>query len=216
MNIVKIIGLLAATGGLGFINVQILYKLGAIELNKLNGDNKKVQLLGFSVINYALYLLIFWVLNETLSKLNDDVLVALAILATLLVTSIFTVCVFWPTVVGMTKLLNKLREKFSKKTAIDEVSTRYDFFSVNAYQEIYIFKFDGTYIASGYTGYVQSSDFDYFDLTLHPFNGRAEESMVNIQKRASSESENPQELIDFEKQIKIFMFPQKIISSSED
>jgi hypothetical protein len=138
-------------GGLGFINFIILEKLEIIRQDKEQKDEKLLFVLFFSIVNYALFLLIFsfpdgnMFISEFIKQLSLGIILTLAISIVLS----FTV---YPLLAKILKLaINFFRKVILNKPSADNQTPKERLLSKGDVSTfVYIFDFDKNRIAEGY------------------------------------------------------------------
>lgn len=199
--VTAVISSLVVSGSLGYVNYVLLEKLGIISFDKSSNDEKKMVLLAFAALNYGLYL---WVASYISGAENGNyksIAVVIVIVAALDV--ILTPTLVAGGVVGAKYVINWIRNKFMKKSHVDSVLTRNDFFNTNKQQEIYIFDFDNKLISCGYLVYQGDAKLDYFDLNLMPFDvSESNITFENVVETASNKESRV--LVDMEKHVKLY------------
>lgn len=154
-NLYKILNILitsfVAAGGLGFINFVILEKLDIIRQDKEQKDEKILFILFFSIVNYALFLLIFSfpkedvAMSKFISQLSFGVLVTLA-------TSVMLSFSIYPMLAKILKaMINVFRKKILKKPKADNQTPKERLFSASGVSAfVYIFDFEEKKLGEGY------------------------------------------------------------------
>ncbi|MBM6956707.1 hypothetical protein H5972_05445 [Ligilactobacillus salivarius] len=149
----------------------------------------------FTGVNVGLYWILTTVLNCEIS---------LSIVLVLLFDVAGTIWIIKPLIELINSLINKIRNT-SGQSYTDNRETRDYIFNTNKIQTLFVFDFDNNLITCGYLDYQQSGDNNYFDLALmpldHPENQYSFEHIVE----EVSKHENSRTLVDFEKQIKIYI-----------
>lgn len=193
--IYSIITILITSGCFGYINYNILEKLNVVVDRPNKETDKKQKIMIFTGVNVGLYWILTTVLNCEMS---------LSIVLVLLFDVAGTIWIIKPLIELINSLINKIRNT-SGQSYTENRNTRDYIFNTNKIQTLFVFDFDNNLITCGYLDYQQSGDNNYFDLALmpldHPENQYSFEHIVE----EVSKHENSRTLVDFEKQIKIYI-----------
>ena len=149
----------------------------------------------FTGINISLY----WVLTTVL---NYEI--TLSIMLILLFDVIGTILIIAPLIKLIDFLINKIR-RTSGQSYTENRNTRDYIFNTNKIQTLFVFDFDNNLITCGYLDYQQSGDNNYFDLALMPLDHPENKCSFEHIVEEVSKHENSRTLVDFEKQIKIYI-----------
>lgn len=209
-NFALLLSAFFTAGSLGFINYIILEKLGVIILKKSNEQDKKHYLLFFSLFNYTLYLLIFFIISVLLN-VNELLAIAFSIVATLILTALLCSCLFPKIALKFNEAINYLRAR-NNLSSVEHNSPRNMIFDTEKSQSVFIFDFNKELITSGYLE-SYSNDSDYYEITVVPFD---EEPNLDDFSKVKKYSENNNglkkdivKLIDFEKKVQYFVITDK-------
>lgn len=199
--VTAVISSLVVSGSLGYVNYVLLERLGIISFDKSSNDEKKMVLLAFAALNYGLYL---WVASYISGAANGNYKsIAIVIVIVAGLDILLTPTLIAGGIVGAKHVINWIREKILKKSHVDSVLTRNDFFNTNKRQEIYIFDFDNKLITCGYLDYQGDAKLDYFDLNLMPFD--TPETLITFENIVETASKTESRvLVDMEKKVKLY------------
>lgn len=193
--IYSIITILITSGCFGYINYNILEKLNVVVDRPNKEIDKKQKIMIFTGINISLY----WILTTVL---NYEI--ALSIVLVLLFDVVGTILIIAPLAKGIDYVINIIRRIFGQSYA-ENRETRDYIFNTNKTQTLFIFDFDNNLITCGYLDYQQSGDNNYFDLALMPLDHPENQYSFEYIVEEVSKHENSRTLVDFEKQIKIYI-----------
>lgn len=157
-------------GGAGFLNLIILEKLDCIRLNSDEGKEKIFFILLFSVLNFALFLMIMdWLeVNNTAIETLPTNIVVFSILITLGISSIVSFTIL-PLIAKISwRLINFIRKKILKTSEISNWSPKEKVFMRNQQIQVYIYKLDETFIAKGYLLHWGSERIENGEMVLTP------------------------------------------------
>lgn len=193
-------------GSLGFINYFILEKLNILIFQKSNENDKKHFLLFFSLLNYAIYLLIYLLLKK-ITNLGELSNISVSIFLTLSLTILLSLFIFPYVAEKFSDLLNSFR-KNSNLSELEHNSPRDLMFDNKKMQSVFIFDFDKNLISSGYLEY-RSDQSDYYEIILIPFDGKPRlddyDKVEEYFQSDNGQENNPRILLDFEKKIQYFI-----------
>lgn len=193
--IYSIITILITSGCFGYINYNILEKLNVVVDRPNKEIDKKQKIMIFTGINISLY----WILTTVL---NYEI--ALSIVLVLLFDVVGTILIIAPLAKGIDYVINIIRRIFGQSYA-ENRETRDYIFNTNKIQTLFVFDFDNNLITCGYLDYQQSGDNNYFDLALIPLDAPENQYSFEYIVEEVSKHENSRTLVDFEKQIKIYI-----------
>lgn len=196
--IYSIITILITSGCFGYINYNLLEKLNVVVDRPNKETDKKQKIMIFTGINISLY----WILTTVL---NYEI--ALSIVLVLLFDVVGTILIIAPLAKGIDYVINIIRRIFGQ-SYVENRETRDYIFNTNKTQTLFIFDFDNNLITCGYLGYLdyqQSGDNNYFDLALMPLDHPENQYSFEYIVEEVSKHENSRTLVDFEKQIKIYI-----------
>ena len=115
-----------------------------------------------------------------------------------------TILIIAPLAKGIDYVINIIRRIFGQ-SYVENRETRDYIFNTNKTQTLFIFDFDNNLITCGYLDYQQSGDNNYFDLALMPLDHPENQYSFEYIVEEVSKHENSRTLVDFEKQIKIYI-----------
>lgn len=179
----------ALSGGFGFINFEILKRLGQIQIKKDEKGDKKLYLLTFSAFNIAIYYLVLSML-ASVDKINLKI--GLSLVVTIIVSVLVTLVVLFP----MSLLTHKLFTWIRKKIKLSETSTKGvldRYFEVSESKEVYVFKLETKeLLLSGYTAFMPSQydEVNDFIMSIESFNTKPFCETFDQLQTASYESLN--------------------------
>lgn len=191
----SMITILITSGCFGYINYNILEKLNVVVDRPNKETDKKQKIMIFTGINISLY----WVLTTVL---NYEI--TLSIMLILLFDVIGTILIIALLIKLIDFLINKIR-RTSGQSYTENRNTRDYIFNTNKIQTLFVFDFDNNLITCGYLDYQQSGDNNYFDLALMPLDHPENQYSFEYIVEEVSKHENSRTLVDFEKQIKIYI-----------
>lgn len=193
--IYSIITILITSGCFGYINYNILEKLNVVVDRPNKEIDKKQKIMIFTGINISLY----WILTTVL---NYEI--ALSIVLVLLFDVVGTILIIAPLAKGIDYVINIIRRIFGQSYA-ENRETRDYIFNTNKIQTLFVFDFDNNLITCGYLDYQQSGDNNYFDLALIPLDAPENQYSFEQVVEETSKHKDSRILVDFEKQIKIYI-----------
>lgn len=191
-----ILTVLITSGCFGYVNYIILEKLNTITDRNKSESDKKLKIMFFTGLNFALY----WILTNTLK-----VSISFGIISILAFDIFGTIFLIAPSIWLLKKSLNKIRTT-TGQAMTEATATRDYLFNTDKYQELYIFDFDNKLITSGFLDYHQAADNNYFDLSLMPLDIPDIKYDYDSISKIASKHDDSRMLVDFEKRIKIFVF----------
>lgn len=140
-----------SAGGLGFINFIVLEKLGIVRQNNEQKDEKILYVLFFSIVNYALFLLVFSFPEKNIAMEDFIKQISIEVLITLLLSIILSFSVYPLLAKILRALINFFRRIILKKPIIDNQTPKERLLSKGDVSTfVYIFDFDKNRIAEGY------------------------------------------------------------------
>lgn len=201
-------------GGLGFINYVILEKFEIIRNKKTSRDEKKLFILFFSLVNYALFLYVFKFPNKELPIRDFVVRLSLGIIITLVISVLLTFTIYPLLAKVLLELTNWFRTKILNKPISSNLTEKERLFSRNdVYTYLYIFDFDKMLIGEGYLdGWLNDTD-DKNQLTLLKGNPDNNYTFDEVNQMVNEQFNDPNEnttrhLIDFDQKLHYFIFYQ--------
>lgn len=160
----SIIAQLLTVGGLGYINYAIVNQLGAAEPH---GDTKTSQIatgLGWSIVDYAIYLLVDHFLSV---RLGGSLLLVANILGTIVVSFVITLLIAKPLQKFLYWCYNEVF-KLNHENTIDIGTIWSNFFTSDKTTEVYCYDLQHNPIGQGFLNTFSKIRGEY-DLTLQPF-----------------------------------------------
>ena len=117
------------------------------------------------------------------------------------------ISLYWvlTTVLNYEITLSIMLIRTSGQSYTENRNTRDYIFNTNKIQTLFVFDFDNNLITCGYLDYQQSGDNNYFDLALMPLDHPENQYSFEYIVEEVSKHENSRTLVDFEKQIKIYI-----------
>ena len=194
---------LITSGGIGFINLFLLIRLDYINFSKENKEDKYLYLLFFSIVNYAIYLLIVEI--SKYFSLPVELHIPLAIVFVLILSIILTF-ILWITLIKLLfKKVNGYRGK-EKRSSYDSRSIKKIAFSFKENKAIFIFDFDNKLIFSGLSGWFSDIDEADFEFILYPFNEKTKlDNYDTLVEYISTEQVDADVYINIDKKIKVII-----------
>lgn len=207
-----------SAGGLGFINFIILEKLEIIRQDKEKKDEKILYVLFFSIINYALFLLLFSFPDEGLAITDFIRQLSFGIMLTVLTSMILSFSVYPLLAKGLKESINIFRIKILKKPKVDNQTPKERLFSKGDVSTfVYIFDFDKNSIGEGYLeGWI--TDIEKKNQVSLVAPGEINQySYEQVEKMFNEQDNDPEpnttrHLIDFDNRLHYFLFYQSNLS----
>lgn len=164
MNILNLIGALITVGGMGCINYAVTAQLKTYEPHGNDKTSQVATALGWSIVDYALYLL----LNSLLSvKFSGPYLTVITMLLTMAASFVFTVLVAKPLQKFVYWCYNVVF-KLNHENTIDIGTIWSNFFESDKTTEVYCYDLQHNPIGQGFLNTFSKNRGEY-DLTLQPF-----------------------------------------------
>lgn len=207
----QIIAALITVGGIGYINYAVAEQLGTIEFK---GDNKTNQIafsLVWSIIDFAIYLIIQNMLRHW--HVHGTWLLVESMLITIVVVFLMAVIVTRPLQKALYAIYNVVF-RFSKAAPIKVGTVWSNFFSGDQTMEVYCYDLQHRPIAQGFVLQNSTSSQNH-SLSLQPFKNAeykkqwSYDDMENIAQTATERSNEIKQLIDFDNNIIIFTLVKK-------
>ncbi|GET12104.1 hypothetical protein SN811_06040 [Ligilactobacillus agilis] len=189
------ITMLVTSGCFGYINYNVLEKLGLVVDRPSTDADKKYKVILFTGVNIGLY----WILTDVFS-LN----VTRSVLLVLFFDVVGTIVIIAPLIKLVDIIINLIRTK-NGKSEIDKQATRDYIFNSNKDEAVFIYDFENKLIASGWLNYQQAADNNYFDLALVPFGTDVDDDYDNVKQVVTKDNDNSRIIVDFEKKVKIMI-----------
>lgn len=207
-----------AAGGLGFINFVILEKLEIIRQNKEQKDEKILFVLFFSIVNYALFLLVFSFPDEEIAISKFIQQLSFGILQTLLISIVLSFSLY-PLLAKILKAtINTFRKRVLRKPKADNLTPKERLFSVTGVSSfIYIFNFEENKLAEGYLeGWLNDTEAKNQVILTAPASptGHSYEQVQELFSQLDNDpmKDTTRHLIDFDNKIHYFIFYQSNLS----
>jgi hypothetical protein len=204
-NLTELFSLFLTAGGLGFVNYFLLSRLDKINISKHNKEDKPLFLILFSLVNYALYLVSVYLIEDLLKVNNRYLSMFFSIILTLVVTIILTFTLFSYLSSAIQNKINVKRGKV-KKSSYDSLTVKQKIFNYSNSRIIYIYDLNNNLIDCGFSSWFSSIEDDDFELSIYPFNKK--NTLLTYQDVMDHINKNNKEsdlYINIDKNIKIIV-----------
>lgn len=187
----------------GYLIYFIVENLGAVSYTAQRQDEKRMLIMLFSGLNIAFYLLINHWLGQGTKEVAFTVLLLLLcdIAAGFILANCIAQLKIW---------IFQIRKNILGMSRPENRSARDYLFNTSKVQTLFIFDMDNNLINAGYLDYQEPAINNYFDLTLYPLKEPVGKVTIEKVDQAACNHKDARILVDFEKQIKIYVFRDEL------